>query len=115
MHSAYKLEDSGKETLSIEIVNLYINRKSVIQNYNFRNAKMYGTLFSYIGSMAHAVYKNGCCVPEFIFDTLHNPNEQNPRKRLAKLTMKNAIAELGVLKDDEGCCIEQVANLLQNK
>ena len=45
--------------------------------------------------MAHVVYKNGCCVPQFIFDTLHNPSEQNPRKRLAKLTMKNVIGDLG--------------------
>ena len=71
---------------------------------------MYGTLSHYIGYMAHAVYKNGCCVPQFIFDTLHNPKDQNPRKRLAKLSMKNVIDDLGMLEEDEGCCIEQVAN-----
>ena len=52
---------------------------------------MYGTILNYIGYMAHAVYNDGCCVPHFIFDTLHNP-----RKRLAKLTMKNVIDVLGM-------------------
>ena len=76
---------------------------------------MYGTLYNYFGYMAHAVYNNGCCVPQFILDTLHNPNEQNPRKRLAKSTMKNVIDDLGMLKEDEGCCIEQVAHFCKKK
>ena len=115
MESVYRFEDSGHEIVSIEMLSLCINRKSVTQYFNFRNVKMYGTLFNYIGYMAHAVYKNGCCVPQFIFDTLHNPNEQNPRKRLAKLTMKNVIDDLGMLKEDEGCCMEQVANFCKKE
>ena len=65
--------------------------------------------------MTHTVYNNGCCVPQFIFDSLHTPNEQHPRKRLAKLTMKNVIADLGMLKEDEGCCIEQIANFCEKE
>ena len=26
--------------------------------------------------MANAGYNNGCCVPQSIFGTLHNPNEE---------------------------------------
>ena len=76
---------------------------------------MYGTIFSYLGYMAHAGYNNGCCVPQFIFDTLHNPSEKNPRKRLAKLSMKNVIDDLGMVREDEGCCIAQIANLCKKE
>ena len=68
MESAYKWEDSSNEILSIEMQNLYINDRSVI-----RNVKMYGTIFNYLGYMANAGYTNGCCVPQFIVDALHNP------------------------------------------
>ena len=115
MGSVYKWEDSGKEILSMEIQNLYINSKSAITHYNFRTVKMYGTVFNYLGYMANAVNTNGCCVPQFIFDTLHNPSENNPRKIIAKLTMKNVIDELGLTKEDEGCSIEQIANFCKKK
>ena len=76
---------------------------------------MYGTIFNYMGYMAHAVYKNGCCVPQLIFDIAHNPSEQNPRRRLANLTMKDVIDDLGMLKEDEGCCIERIANFCRKR
>ena len=76
---------------------------------------MYGTISNYVGYMAHAVYNNGCCVPQIIFDTLHNPNEQNPRRRLAKLTMNNVIDDLGMLKEDEGCCIQRFATFCRKE
>ena len=50
------------------------------------------------------------------YDTLHNPNEKKkPRKRKAKSTMKNAIDDLGMVKEDEGCCITQNANLCNKR
>ena len=76
----YRFEDSGHEIVSMEIQNLYINKKSVINYYSFREIKMYGTIFNYLGYMANAGYNNGCCVPQFIFDTLHNPNEKKAKK-----------------------------------
>ena len=115
MESVYKWEDSDKEILSMEIQNLYVNRKSVIKDYSFRTVKMYGTVFNYLGYMANAVNTNDCCVPQFIFDTLHNPSENNPRKRIAKLTMKNVIDDLGMQREDEGCCIEQIANFCKKR
>ena len=48
-------------------------------------------------------------------NTLHNPNETNPRKRIAKLTMKNVIDDLGMIFEDEGCCISQIANLCNKR
>ena len=111
MESVYRFEDSGHEIVSMEIHNLYINKKSAIKYYSFREIKMYGIIFNYLGYMTNAGYTNGCCVPQFIFDTLHNPNETNSRKRIAKLTMKNVIDDLGMVREDEGCCIAQIANL----
>ena len=86
----------------MEIHNLYINNKSVIKYYSFRQLIMYGTILNYLGYMANAVHTNGCCVPQLIFDTLHNPNEKNPRHIIAKLTMKHVIDDLGMQREEEG-------------
>ena len=115
MESVYKWEDSSKQTLSMETQNMYINDKSVIKDYSFRNIKMYGTIFNYPGYMANAGYTTGCCVPQFIFDTLHDPNEKNPRKEIAILTMKNVSDASGMQTEDEGCCISQIADLCQKR
>ena len=80
MESVYRFEDSGHEIVPMEIQNLYINKKSAIKDYSFRETKMYGTVFKYHGYMANAGYNNGCCVPQFIFDTLHNPNEKRKQE-----------------------------------
>ena len=66
MESVYRWEDSGHEIISMEIQNLYINRKNVIKNYSFREMKMYGTRFNYLGYMANAGYNDNCCVPQYI-------------------------------------------------
>ncbi len=115
MESVYRWEDSGHEIISMEILGLYINRKKAIKDYSFRTMKMYGAKFNYLGYMANAGYNDNCCVPKYIFNTLHNPNETNPRKRLAKLTMKNVIDDLGMVTEDEGCSIAQIANLCNKR
>ena len=74
MESVSRFEDSGHEIVSMEIQNVYINRTSVIKYLDFRTIKMYGALFNYLGYTADIGYTNGCCVPQFIFITLHNPN-----------------------------------------
>lgn len=69
---------------------------------------MYGTIFNYLGYMANAGYtdpQGRCCAPQFIFDTLHSPNEKSPRKIIAKLIMKHVIDDLGMQTEDEGCYI----------
>ena len=71
---------SGYEIVPMEIQNLYINKESAIKDYSFREAKMYGTIFNYLGYMANAGYNNGCCVPQFTLDTLHNPIEKRSQE-----------------------------------
>ncbi len=60
--------------------------------------------------MLDAIHTNGCCVPRYMFELLNYNFETNPRKKIARLTMKNVIDDLGMLKEDEGCCIAQVAD-----
>ena len=64
--------------------------------------------------MLDAIHTNGCCVPRYMFELLNNKLETNPRQN-ARLTMNNAIDDLGVLKEDEGCCIAQVADFCKQR
>ena len=64
---------------------------------------MYGTVFNYLGYAADAGYTYGCCVPHFIFDTLHNPSEKKENIKITKLSMKSVIDDLGMQAEDEGC------------
>ena len=41
--SVYRYERSGKEILSIELLDLYINSRSIIRGFSFIIIKMYGT------------------------------------------------------------------------
>ena len=86
MESVYRFEDSGHEILSMELHNLCINRNNVMNYFNFRTNKMHGTISNHIGYAADAGYTNGCRVPHFIFDTLHNPNEKQQRNRSNKIS-----------------------------
>ena len=65
--------------------------------------------------MLDAIHTNGCCVPRYMFELLNNKLETNPRKKIARLTLKNVIDDLGMLKEDEGCCIAQVADFCKKK
>ncbi|MCR9066870.1 MAG: hypothetical protein NXI00_23060 [Cytophagales bacterium] len=107
----YGYEDSMYEILSISLNKLYIQKKKQELQVKFREIKMYGTIFNYTGFGLQAL--NGktpdACVPEYVFDLYHNPDETNPRKMLAKLTMEQVLKELNMNAIDEGCSIEQIA------
>ena len=60
----YSYERSGKEILSIELLDLYLNSRSRRRDFSFRTTKMYGTAFNYTGFMLDAIHTNGCCVPQ---------------------------------------------------
>ena len=65
--------------------------------------------------MLDAIHTNGWCVPQYMFELLNNKLETNPRKKIARLTLKNVIDDLGMLKEDEGCCIAQVADFCKTR
>ena len=66
MEPVYRFVGSGHEIVPVETLDLYIHRISVTKHVNSRNAKMHGTLFNYIGYMAHAVYKWLLCSAIYI-------------------------------------------------
>ena len=78
IQSVYRYERSGKDILSIELLDLYINSRSIITYFSFRRTKMYGTCFNYTGFMLDAMHNNGCCVPRYMFELLNNKLETNP-------------------------------------
>ena len=65
--------------------------------------------------MLDAIHTNGCCVPQYMFELLNNKFETNPRQNIARLTMKNVIDDLGMLKDDGVCYIAQVADFCKKE
>ena len=115
IQSAYLYERSGKEILSIELLGLYTNSRSRRIYFSFKRIKMYGTYFNFTGFMLYAIHTNGCCVPRYMFELLSNKLETNPRKTIARLTMKHVIDDLGMLKEDEGYCIAQVADFCKQR
>ena len=76
---------------------------------------MHGTYFNDKGFMLDAMHTNGCCVTQYLFELLNNQLETNPRKKIARLTMNNAIDELGMSSIDESCCIAQVADFCKKR
>ena len=107
----YAYEDSDWEIKSMNIIKLYTNKLKQKGNINFKDIKMYGTLFNYNGFALQAVEskKPNSCVPEYLFKMYNNPEETNPRKRLVKLTMDKILQELNMKTIDEGCSIAQLA------
>ena len=50
-----------------------------------------------------------------MLELLNNKLETNTRNNIARLTMKNVIDDLGMLKEDEGCCIAQIADFCKKR
>lgn len=107
----YAYEDSDWEIISMSIIKLYIKKQKQTQNTNFRDIKMFGAVFNYNGFALEAIKSEvpNSCVPEYLLKLYNNPEETNPRKRLAKLTMDKLLQELNMKAIDEGCSIAQIA------
>ena len=50
-----------------------------------------------------------------MFELLSNKLETNPRTIIARLTSTDVIDDICMLKEDEGCCIAQVADFCKQK
>ena len=107
----YGYEGSANEIISMSIVKLYVKKQKQTQNINFRDIKMYNTVFNYNGFGLRATQTEtpNSCVPEYLLKLYNNPEETNPRKRLAKLKMDKILQELNMKTIDEGCSITQIA------
>ena len=51
----YGYEDSDNEIISMSIVKLYVKKQKQTQNINFRDIKMYNTVFNYNGFGLQAI------------------------------------------------------------
>ena len=117
IETVYAYEDSGYEILEINLVRLYINSKRQYKNTNFSNIKMYNLVFNYRGYMLDMIETKtpNSCVPEYILNTLNNPNEKDGRKKIAKLTLQDTLNDLGMKCIDEGCNINQIADFCNKR
>ena len=64
----YEYEDSGIEVLWITIIKLYVKKQKRQLKLNFKEIKMYGTLFNYNGLGLKAIKSEvpDSCVPEYL-------------------------------------------------
>ena len=91
--------------------NSNVKKQKQTQNIDFRDIKMYNTVFNYngFGLQATQTETPNSCVPEYLLKLYNNPAETNPRKRLVKLKMDKILQELNMKTIDEGCSITQIA------
>ena len=82
-----KLEDSQIRIKSITLTNIWVTKHRIAIPIEFRQIKMYGTLFNYNGYGINAINYDGACVPNHILKTYNNPEITNPRNKTSKLTM----------------------------
>ena len=94
----YAYEDSDYEIQSMNIIKFYKQKKKQQATTNVREIKMYGTIFNYTGFGLQALNSKtpNACVPEYLLQLYNNPEETNPRKRLATLTMDKILQELNM-------------------
>ena len=78
-------EDSGTYIKSITLTNMYVSRRNQNVPVNFRQIRMYGTLYNYIGYGLDANEYAGACVPNYLLDTYNNQDVTNPRNKISKL------------------------------
>ena len=113
MESVYRFEDSGHEILSMELQNLYINRTSVIKDFNLLEQSKCMVQYPMILDMLQMplILMVVVCLNLYLIHYIIQTKKH--RKRIAKLTTKNVIDDLGMQTEDEGCCIAQISNFCQ--
>jgi hypothetical protein len=107
----YAFAYNNKEIEKIILTDIFIKNKKNDVKLTFDEIKMYGTKFDYCGYQLLALepQKPNSCVPEYLYQLYYNPNEINPRKRIAKLTMERLLEILEMKSIDEGCSIKQIS------
>ena len=72
---------------------------------------MYNLVFNYRGYMLDMIETKtpNSCVPEYILNTLNNPNEADGRKRIKKLTLQDTLNDLNMK------CIDHKKTTLDKK
>ena len=110
MKLVHKFEDSGTYILQIALTNMFVSNRNQGISIDFRQIKMYGTLYNLIGYGLEAKDYDGACVPNYLLATYNNQEVTNPRNKISKLNMPKLLEMLGMTDLYEGCSIEQIAN-----
>ena len=106
----YMFEDSGTYIKNINLTNMYVSKRNQSISIDFRQIRMYGTLYNLIGYGLDAKNYDGACVPNYLLATYNNQEVTNPRNKISKLDMPKLLEILGMQNMYEGCTIEQIAN-----
>ena len=106
----YMFEDSGTYFKNISLTNMYVSQRNQSISIDFRQKRMYGTLYNLIGYGLDAKDYGGARVPNYLLETYNNQEVTNPRNKISKLTMPKLLEILGMQNMYEGCPIEQTAN-----
>ena len=112
MKLVYKFEDSGTYIKNINLTNMYVSKRNQSISIDFRQIRMYGTLYNLIGFGLDAKDYDGACVPNYLLATYNNQEVSNPRNKISKLDMPKLLEILGMQNMYEGCSIEQSANFV---
>ena len=110
MKLVHKFEDSGTYIIKITLTNMYVSKRNQGIPIDFRQIRMYGTLYNYNGYGLNAKDYDDACVPRHLLATYNNQEVTNPRNKISKLTMPKLLEMLGMTDLYDGCSIEQIAN-----
>ena len=66
---------------------MYVSRRNQNLPVSFRQIRLYGTLYNYIGWGLDGGEYDGACVPNYLLETYNNREKTNPRNKISKLTM----------------------------
>ena len=77
---------------------------------DFKQIRVYGTLYNYIGWGLDSNHCDGACVPNYLLETYTNQDVTNPRNQISKLDTPKLLDILSMQNMYEGCSIEQIAN-----
>ena len=89
---------------------MYVSKRNQSISIDFRQIRMYGTLYNYNGCGLDAKNYGGACVPGYLLETYYNQDVTNPRNKISKLNMPELLKVSGMQNIHEGCSIEQIAN-----
>ena len=105
----HMFEDSGTYVKNINLTNMYVSKRNQSISIDFKQIRMYGTLYNYNGYGLDAKNYDGACVPNYLLETYNNQDVTNPRNKISKLNMPKPLEILGMQNMYEGCTIEQIA------
>ena len=83
----HMFEGSGTYIKNIILTNMYVSRRNQSISIDFRQIRMYGTLYNYNCYGLDAKNYDGACVPNYTLETYNNQDVTNIGNKISKLNM----------------------------